>query len=701
MVRALSTPPLVGRDAIIEVVERRLEELAARRGAVLLLDGAAGVGKSRVLNAVADRARSGGIVVLRGSAVEGGGAYRPVSQALLGYLRDAELPEAPELRPFQAALARIVPGWDGIGAAQPGVDPVVVLGEGMVRLLRRLGDGAGCLLVLDDLHWADVDTVALVEFLAGAVGSSPVLVVGASRSGEPVGDPLHRLRRHAGVTTATVARLDDADVELVAAGCLGGAVPGDVMRYVIEHADGLPLMVEELLVGLVDAHVLVPKGGGWDVTRPPTPTVPPTMAGLVAGRLAELDPEARRVLAAAAVVGRDVDWTLLGPATSLPEALVLDALRAAHEHHLLGSDGATGRVRWVHALTRHAVLAQVNAADQAVLARSAAQVVEERGLGDDALLAADLHELGGDHRRAAGLLRALAGRAAAAGALGTADEHLARAMTLDPALSGLLADRVRVLALAGRAGEATRLGEPALRAARGDEHVELCLALARAALADGRWEDAARCVERAHRPDDAAAVAIAADVAFGAGDPIRAAALAARAVSLAESDERPEELCAALEVVGRCDRETDPTNATAAFRRAAQVAAEHGLDPAHISALIGLGSIDLLVADDPTQLVHARELATDAGMLRQACAVDLMLADRTMLTDGPVTGALLATSTAELAGDLQLTGLQAMAELLSALGPAATGDRGRPPLGSIAPCRVRTRLSSRPRCVHG
>ena len=176
-----------------------------------------------------------------------------------------------------------------------------------------------------------------------------------------------------------MTRLDDSDVERVAAGCLGGTVPGDVTRYVIEHADGLPLLVEELLVGLVDAGVLVPDGDGWAVTRPPTPTVPPTMAGLVAGRLAELDPDARRVLAAAAVVGRDVDWRLLGPATSLPEALVLDALRAAHDHHLLQSDGTAGRVRWVHTLTRHAVLAQVNAVDQAVLARRAAQV--RRGAG--------------------------------------------------------------------------------------------------------------------------------------------------------------------------------------------------------------------------------------------------------------------------------------------------------------------------------
>ena len=332
-----------------------------------------------MLHAVADRARSDGIVVLRGSAVEGGGSYRPVSQALLGYVRDAELPEAPELRPFQAALAQIVPGWNRIGTAQPGIDPVVVLGEGMVRLLRRLGDGTGCLLVLDDLHWADVDTVALLEFLADAVGSSPVLVVGASRSAGSLGDPLHRLRRHAGVTTATVTRLDDADLERVAAGCLGGAVPGDVMRYVIDHADGLPLMVEELLVGLVDAGVLVPTGGGWQVTRPPTPTVPPTMAGLVAGRLAALDPDARRVLAAAAVVGRDVDGRCWGRRPLCPKRWC--STRCAPLTSITSSGPPAQRAvsRWAHAPTRHAVLAQVNAADQAVLAARAC--VGGRGAG--------------------------------------------------------------------------------------------------------------------------------------------------------------------------------------------------------------------------------------------------------------------------------------------------------------------------------
>ena len=87
---------------------------------------------------------------------------------------------------MRRSCGRSAPHWrgsclDGTGAVAPRLASIRswFSAKAMVRLLRRLGDGAGCLLVLDDLHWADVDTVALVEFLAGAVGSSAVLVVGA------------------------------------------------------------------------------------------------------------------------------------------------------------------------------------------------------------------------------------------------------------------------------------------------------------------------------------------------------------------------------------------------------------------------------------------------------------------------------------------------------------------------------------------
>ena len=97
-------------------------------------------------------------------------------------LRDAPMPELPQLRPFRAALATIAPGWtpaesfapDGRHdvAAPGGPDPAVVLGEGLIRLLAALAGDRTCLLVLEDLHWADADTRALLLYLAGAARDS-------------------------------------------------------------------------------------------------------------------------------------------------------------------------------------------------------------------------------------------------------------------------------------------------------------------------------------------------------------------------------------------------------------------------------------------------------------------------------------------------------------------------------------------------
>ena len=64
----------------------------------------------------------------------------------------------------------------------PTLDPTVVLGEGLLRLLRALGGSAGCLLVLEDLHWADADSVALVEYVAGAAVTWPVLIAASARA---------------------------------------------------------------------------------------------------------------------------------------------------------------------------------------------------------------------------------------------------------------------------------------------------------------------------------------------------------------------------------------------------------------------------------------------------------------------------------------------------------------------------------------
>ncbi len=444
----MSAPALVGRDAELATARRLVDASRVGEGGLLLITGEAGIGKSRLLAEVAALARSSGCTVLVGRAVPGGGTYRAITEAVAGHLRDTQLDESAELRPFRAALGRLMPGWagsstgtenrSGTGAGgDGGPDPVVMLGEGLLRLLVAAGRFAGCLLLLEDLHWVDTDTVALVTYLAGAAQSSPVLLAVSVRDDQPAPRPgvavADDLAGLAGVTTLRLGRLDDHAVAVLAAGCVGGdPVPADVLEVLLAKAEGLPVLVEELLAGLLE------PGRG----SAPVP-VPPTLAGLVARRMASLDEPTRLVLQAAAVLGTAPDWTLLAAVTEQDEPAVLRALRAAAGAGLLVADGA--RLRWRHALTRDAVVATLLPPEQAVLARRAAAEVSVRGGTHDDALAAELLAMAGDPAGSAAVLLRLARRDMDHGALRSAVDLIARAAATGALPAQVAIHRVRLL----------------------------------------------------------------------------------------------------------------------------------------------------------------------------------------------------------------------------------------------------------------
>src|ERR687890_342352 len=168
-------------------------------GGVLLVAGEAGVGKSRLLAEAVRVARREQVHVLSGRATESGGAYRPLIEALLRGGAD-DLDPATVAAPYRTALGRLLPGWAAVGETDPdtGVDPVLVLGEAVIRLLDALVGGP-CLVVLEDVHWADADTLALLEYLAGRLPDLPVLVAASARDDEPGAAAVDRLATSPGV----------------------------------------------------------------------------------------------------------------------------------------------------------------------------------------------------------------------------------------------------------------------------------------------------------------------------------------------------------------------------------------------------------------------------------------------------------------------------------------------------------------------
>ena len=316
-------------------------------------------------------------------------------------------PDSPELTGFGGQLARLVPDW-GAGDTTGGADnsPVLV-GEAVVRLLRVLGGTAGCLLVIEDLHWADPETLAVVDYLADTFAAERVLCLATTRSAGPshAADVLDRLRSRRVGTVLPLAPLSDGDCADMVRACLSGAeVDHAVPAFVAEHSDGLPFLIEELLAGLVTSGALIRDDGRWRAEQAPIPSVPVGFAASLGTRLQTLDPDARHVLAAAAVLGRRFDWDLLPGVAAVDGATVVGSLRRAVDTQLVAVDGQ--RFRFRHALTREAVLAELLPPERAELSGRALTAVHRAhpGLpGPWCELAAELAEGAGDRETARAL----------------------------------------------------------------------------------------------------------------------------------------------------------------------------------------------------------------------------------------------------------------------------------------------------------
>ncbi|MGI5170572.1 ATP-binding protein [Spirillospora sp. CA-253888] len=656
---------IVGRAVELAVIDELVAVTAGGRGATMLVLGEAGIGKSRLLAEAAARGSAAGMEVLRGRAVPAGGTYRALATALVGWLRNAALAEDAGVRPYRAALGRLIPDFGPAGGAEPMVDPAVVVGEGVLRLLRAVGGGRGCLLLLDDLHWADPDTLAVLEYLVDGVADQRILVCCAAREESPT---VGRIGRRPAVRVLRPARLDAAEVAELAGDRAGVRLAAATAGFMVDRCDGLPLLVEELTAGLRQA--------GVDPAEPVSALdvpVPPTLRALVGERLAALTGEHRHLLNVAAVVGVDLGWDVVASVAEVAEPVLLAGLRAATETGLLRSE--SGELTWRHALTREAVLAALLPPERAAIARRAGRLLDTGGVGEADVRAAELFGAAGDHERAGRILLRLARHDLTRGALRSARESLARVEADGAVRVAWAIEQARLHTLVGEVDAALRTGEAVIDVAAGDEHAELCLQLARSCIVGGRWAAAIAYVERAGRPHAPCSALIRADASYGAGDPDDAAALAADAVREAERSGDGESLASALLARGRCLAHYDAAAAQAAYGRAVQVTAEHGLTPLRVSALLHLSGIEGRERPDPPALDAARELAVSAGLLGQLASIDMLAADLALTAYGPDTGEPVARRCAELAGRLRLTSVQAVAELFVAAARAGAGDQ--------------------------
>ncbi len=342
-------PRLVGRDRELRTLAEVLEASRAGRYGLVLVGGEIGIGKTALVRHFLASESRDTMVTLTGRAHELAAA--PPFSLWRDLLRSRE------------ALALAPPPWEGMLAGELGdlLDPLVDWLGGVSR-------DDPVVLHLEDIHWADSESLALLRQIAWRLADRPLLIIATYRDvdigrGTPLYQQLPALLREADATHITLRRLDRAAIrELVAASYQ--LAPADLERlaeYVFAVSQGSPLVSHELLRMLQDEGVLTAGGSDaafWRLGTIDRLLVPPLVRQIVDGRIAQLGDDGRSLLEIAAIIGEEISAARLAlwrDLAGVDDATFRETIDLAIEQYMLVDVAGTGAVRFYHTLARESL----------------------------------------------------------------------------------------------------------------------------------------------------------------------------------------------------------------------------------------------------------------------------------------------------------------------------------------------------------
>lgn len=376
-------PPLVGRAH--EQVELGAALADARQGHTrfLLLTGEPGIGKTRLADEIARLAAAQGFAIFWGRCreEEGAPAYWPWVQVLEACLRVRRLPPlAVASGPGGKYLRALVPNvrWEQADlparAQTPAGDARFYLFDAVARCLREAAAGGPMLVILDDLHAADDSSLLLLRFVVRELRDAPVCVVAtyreleASRGGDERTVLFAELARDG--QRLPLGGLSEADVATFIDRWCDVTPSPDLVRSISEATDGNPFFVDEMVRLLRSEGRL---GGG----AAPPERIPHGVRTVLRSRLRALGTECRRLLATAAIIGRQFDVVHLEAMSGLGRDRLLALLDEARASGILtASPDVLGRYAFAHALIRETLYLDLPAAERVALHRCAGDVLE-------------------------------------------------------------------------------------------------------------------------------------------------------------------------------------------------------------------------------------------------------------------------------------------------------------------------------------
>lgn len=341
---------LVGRETELQRVDRLVQEALAGHGVLLLLSGESGVGKTALATEIAQRAQARGACAAFGRCYQTNG-MPPFSpwQDLLVELDSAAIPIVQLPPPFGAA---------------PTSRTAYELLHAVARGLLQASHERPLVLCLEDVHWADRDTLELLWFVSRELRAAPVVVIATFRVEEVLRDHqlspmLSRLQHDCPTEQFHIARLSPSETGQLVESRAGAASP-ELVAQLHARSEGNPFYIVELLRDLQDRHLLRMDPTGQLLPPQGELGVPHLLRHVILQRVARLGPDGEALLTAAAVVGHEWELDLVETVLGWDEARLLKVLEAALASQMIVIVGDSPEAyRFGHALVREALYGQL------------------------------------------------------------------------------------------------------------------------------------------------------------------------------------------------------------------------------------------------------------------------------------------------------------------------------------------------------
>lgn len=390
---------LWGRDLELEELLARWAEASRGHGGLVLVEGEAGSGKSRLVAELLHRVRQGRGTVLQGKCSRQDGVpFISLKRALEDYLesvrrktpekrarleegiRQAQGDFAPLLHRFLPTLELLSPEGKSVPSGVPKEQFYQALTEFLLELARHNGPAV---LFLDDVQWLDEATRDVLAGLSRKLSRYPLLVVLTARNESEHLPATDRVTHSLGVPPARVplAPLQSEALRKLVGELLGGRVDDQVADLIARRSHGRPFAAGEYVRVMLDSGLLRPFWGEWrfDANRLERLDLPEDLIQLVLRRSRELGADTSPVLQAAALVGGHFQLGLLAEIVERPQADVERALSELERVNLVEAT-SPGHYRFVHDQVRDAFLSSLDGAERRRLHQSIAEALEKRGV---------------------------------------------------------------------------------------------------------------------------------------------------------------------------------------------------------------------------------------------------------------------------------------------------------------------------------